>query len=79
MSLRKSDRKNFDTLIEAMKNGNVALVESRCAKTGEYRALVCAMGWDGENHIVSPFAQMVTGNPYEDYLDPTANKLPKAR
>ncbi len=78
MTLKPGDKSNFETLRRAQDQGDLALVESRCAKTGEYRALVCAMGRSGADITTYPLAQMITGNPYEDYLDPTMPDLPEA-
>lgn len=81
MALKPVDRANFETLQREMAAGHCALVESRCAKTGEYRALICATNYDSGSGevLMTPLAQMVTGNPYEDYVDPTSEKLPKAK
>jgi len=78
MSLKDADIANFQTILDAARVNRLALVESRCVKTGEYRALVCAMSDDGDNILCVPLAQMVTGNPFEDYLDPTLETLPEA-
>lgn len=79
MALKTGDSHNFNILQRAAANGDLALVESRCAKTGEYRALVCAMQQNEDGTITPiPLAQMNTGNPFEDYLDPTMDQLPEA-
>ena len=77
MALKKADSKNFDSIRHAMKHDRCCLVESRDAKTGEYRALICAVNHcdDGQAQL-APLAQMITGNPYEDYVDPTVEELP---
>ena len=76
MSLRGPDIANFGTLQKAHHDGALALVESRCTKTGEYRALICAMQTNEDGTITPmPVAQMITGNPFEDYLDPTQEHL----
>lgn len=71
MALRKGDTANFQTLLRAAKDGNLALIESKDAKTGEYRAVLAAVAWDGKEYHVTPFGHLATGNPYEDYTDPT--------
>jgi hypothetical protein len=80
MTIKKADRDNFKMLQTAYANGDLALVESRIAATGEYIALVCAMSMtviDSETMIRPvPLAQMITGDPFEDYVDPTMPKLP---
>jgi hypothetical protein len=78
MALQQGDKVNFGTLQRAMAAGDVCVVESRCAKTGEYRALICAVTRDKGEYQFAPLAQMITGNPYEDYVDPTSATLPEA-
>lgn len=72
MALKESDVKNFETLQRAARDGVLALVESKDKETGEYRALICAVyDVDDDMKAVTPFGHMCTGNPYEDYVDPT--------
>ena len=79
MALTDADKKNFETIMAAADGLDLALVESRCTKTGEYRALVCAMQQNEDGTITPmPLAQMITGNPFEDYVDPTQDELPAA-
>lgn len=76
MALKEADVKNFETLQDVFKNGHIALVESRDAKTLEYRAVICAVTRDKDGtYIITPFGHMCTGNPYEDYVDPTQENL----
>lgn len=72
---------NFETIREACKDGNLALLESRDKATGEYRCLICAMGTDqGTSDILPvPLAVMVWNDPYENYVDPTLDTLPIAK
>lgn len=78
MALNASDVKNFNTLLRAAEHGHLAILESRCAKTGEYRAVIAAVSRDGDDYTVTPFGHMATGNPYEDYIDPTVADLDAA-
>jgi len=71
MALQKGDVANFETLKRAAASGDLALIESKDAKTGEYRAVIAAIGRDGDEYIVTPLGHLATGNPYEDYADPT--------
>lgn len=73
MPLRECDNRNFSTLMRAARDGNLALVECKDAKTGEYRAVIAAISFDGEYHI-TPFGHLATGNPFEDYIDPTTSQ-----
>lgn len=80
MTIKTGDRKNFQSLLTAASREDLALVESRDAKTGEYRALICAMSRNDDGTITPvPFGHMNLGNPFEDYLDPTLDTLPEAK
>lgn len=70
MALKPGDRANFNTLLEAAKQGDLALMECTDAKTGEYRAVICAVNHDGTDHVMVPLGHIATGNPYEDYKPP---------
>jgi hypothetical protein len=70
MALHQHDDDNFDTLLRAAKEGNLALLECRDAKTGEYRAVIVAMGWNGEEYVMTPFGHLHQGNAFEDYIPP---------
>lgn len=70
MALQKGDIANFEVLKRAAADGNIALMECKDVKTGEYRAVICAVSHvDGEFALV-PFGHMCLGNPYEDYIPP---------
>ena len=71
MALKEADTKNFETLLAAADNRDLCLVQSKDKATGEYRALICARWMDGDLTCLTPIAQMVTGNPFELYEDPT--------
>lgn len=71
MALKKGDVSNFETLKKAAANGHLALIESKDARTGEYRAVLAAIIKDGDEYLVTPFGHLATGNPYEEYADPT--------
>lgn len=72
MALKPGDIANFQMLLKAAKRGDLALVESKDAATGAYRALVCAMSTDQQGFTnVVPFGHLADGNPYEMYKDPT--------
>lgn len=79
MALKPGDRTNFNTMLRAHSENALALVESR-DKDGRYVALVCAMQ-ENEDGTISPipFAEMIRGNPFELYADPTQKRLPRAK
>ena len=63
---------NFDTLRQAARLGDLGLVSAIRAKDQQPVALICAMHTDEEGSIsITPLAEMCSGNPYEDYEDPT--------
>ena len=61
---------NFDTLVTAVSNGDVALLSCRDAKTNELRAVVCAVMTDGADKILVPLATLCDGNPYDELSPP---------
>lgn len=72
MAIEKGYKTNFETLQKAFANGDVALVETKRAGTGEKVVLLCAMRANEDETITPvPLAEMVSGNPYELYEDPT--------
>jgi len=69
MALNESVRNNFQTLSTAFDNDNVCLLECKDQKTGEFVPVICAVHMDGDEYVLTPFAKMFTGNPYEE-VDP---------
>lgn len=61
---------NFNTLLRAVKNADLALLSAIRKADRKPVALVVALGWDGEERLISPLAVMVEGNPYELFEDP---------
>ena len=70
MSIPDSISKNFDTLLRAASNGNLALMECADAITGEPRYVICAVGREGTDYLFTPFGHLADGNPYGAYLPP---------
>lgn len=75
MSIPDYISKNFDTLLRAASDGNLALMECTDAITGEPRYVICAVGREGTDYVFTPFGHLVDGNPYDAYLPP-AETLP---
>lgn len=70
--LKKSVRDNFDTLLRAAGQGDVALVSAIRKSDQQPVSLVCAMSSNEDGTITPvPFAVMVDGNPFELFEDPT--------
>lgn len=58
---------NFQTMLQAAGEGDLALVSGKDEKTGEAVDIVCAVSWDGEYYHFTPFACMVRENPFERF------------
>ena len=68
--LSKSDKRNFETLQQAFEQGDVALVELQRVSDGKVVAGLVAVGRDGEEITMTPFATLVEGNPFELFRPP---------
>ena len=68
--LRKGDKANFQTILAAAKNGDLALVSAVRKSDDADVALVCAMGQDETHSYPIPIAVMVEGSPFATYHDP---------
>lgn len=78
MSIPDYVRTNFNTLLRAASNGNLALMECTDAVTGEPRYLVCAVGREGTDYVFAPCGHLVDGNPYDAYLPPPETPQPQS-
>lgn len=68
---------NFETLCEAVNNGDVCLVKGRRRSDGSPVALVCAVSQDETGEVLlTPFAELVSGNPFDDYTPAWAPEAP---
>ncbi|WP_105422318.1 MULTISPECIES: DUF6117 family protein [Neorhizobium] len=63
-------RANFDTLLRAAADGNLALVECVDAATREPCYVLCAVGGTDGEYDFTPFGHLADGNPYDPYLPP---------
>jgi hypothetical protein len=70
MSIPDHARANFETLLRAAADGNLALMECVDAATGTPRYVICAVGCDGEAFVFTPFGHLAEDNPYEAYVPP---------
>ena len=71
MSIPDHARANFQTLLRAAADGNLALMECTDAATGEPRYVICAVGRDGTDFLFTPFCHLTGGNPFDAYLPPS--------
>ncbi|MES0137553.1 DUF6117 family protein [Mesorhizobium sp. M0016] len=70
MSIPDHARSNFQTLLRAAGDGNLALMECADVATGQRRYVICAVGREGADYVFTPFGHLADGNPYDAYLPP---------
>lgn len=70
MAIPDHARTNFNTLMRAAVAGDLALMECLDAASREPRYVLCTVGRDGSEFLVTPFGHLAPGNPYEAYLPP---------
>lgn len=69
--LSAGHKANFNNLVRAAKNGDIALMQCTDAKTGEEVAAVCMVNRDAEGNVeFAPVAKLFNSNPYEELLPP---------
>lgn len=70
MAIPDYARANFETLLRAAQNGDLALMECTDSASGSPRYVMCAVGrTEGDTHF-TPFGHLAEGNPYEAYVPP---------
>lgn len=74
MSIPAHLRNNFDTLLRAAHDGNLALLECADAATGEPRYVICAVGRCDSDFLFTPFGHLAPDDPYQAYLPPTSSE-----
>lgn len=78
MPLTDVESVNFETVLKAAENGDLALARSRLSvdiPAGTEVAVLVAVMFDGETYDLAPFAMLLPGNPYEMLVSP-AEGLP---
>lgn len=70
MSIPDYARSNFETLLRAAADGNLALMECADTETGAARYVICAVGRDDGDYAFTPFGHLADGNPFELYRPP---------
>ncbi len=63
-------RANFQTLMRAAENVDLALMECADAESGAPRYVICAVGRNGGEYLFTPFGHLAEENPYEAYRPP---------
>lgn len=67
----KAHSENLDTIIRAAKSGDLAAMECILKGTGERVAVLTAVGrTEAGEYLMSPFAVLFNGNPYEMLYPP---------
>jgi hypothetical protein len=61
---------NFETMKRAICNGDGALMYCQDIEAGKMVAAVCAVARDSSGYVLTPFAIMIDGNPYERLIPP---------
>lgn len=62
-------KQNLETIIKAAEHGALAVVECFNKRENRVVNVLCAIGFDGMEYAISPFAQLFDDNPY-DILSP---------
>lgn len=70
MALLKGHKTNFNTMLRAGRNGDLALMECTDAVTGNSVTVICMVGRDKDEFVMTPVAKMFDGNPYEEVRSP---------
>ncbi len=75
MAIPDAFRHNFQTLLRAAQQGDLALVECTDVSSGEPRYVICAVGRDAGDYCLTPFGHLHDGNPFEAYRSPADKAL----
>lgn len=73
MALAPHHGQNLDTLKQAFRNNDVAILEYQRKSDLKTVALLVAVGSDNGDYTFTPFAEMIDGNPFELYNPPNPN------
>jgi hypothetical protein len=68
MSIPNHARANFETLLRAARDGDLALMECADTNTGQPRYVLCGVGRNGADCLFTPFGHLADDNPYDAYL-----------
>lgn len=71
MAIQAGHKNNFNTLMQAAGNKDLALMECTDKTTGKRVAVVCAVYVTDGVHTFVPLAKLFDGNPYEELTPPT--------
>lgn len=72
MAIPRGHKSNFNALLRAAKNGDLALLECYDAKTNTPVFTICMANRGADRSITFvPVAKMFDGNPYDELMPPT--------
>lgn len=75
MAIPEPYRRNFQTLLDAAADGNLALMECSDKASGTPRYVICAVGRMDGDYVMTPFGHLHEANPYEAYLPPSGDGM----
>jgi Family of unknown function (DUF6117) len=70
MPISKGDRRNFQTILEAARRGDLALLECVDTESGTPRSVVCAVNRRDQEFEFVQLAKLFHGNPYNELEPP---------
>ena len=70
MAIPDYARTNFETRMKATQAGDLALMECTEVASGETRYVLCAVGRNEGDYVMTPFGHLALGNPYDAYIPP---------
>lgn len=74
MAIPEPYRRNFQTLLDAAADGNLALMECSDSTSGVPRYVIVAVGRVDGDYVMTPFGHLHDGNPYDVYLPPSDDR-----
>lgn len=73
MKIEEHHKANFNTLLRAANDGNLALLDVLDTQTGKPARALCAVEHDGKSYTFVPLATMIEDDPYERYAPPSSD------
>lgn len=70
MAIAEGYKANYKTLLRAVTNGDVCLMECKDATTNEPVMVVAAMYEEDGQYVAVPLAKLFEGDPYQQLIPP---------
>lgn len=67
----KGHRATLETIQRAARNGALAIVACTDKATKRPVTVLCAIGRENDDYVISPLAKLFDGNPYDELDPPT--------